>query len=111
MYSHRVSDQVFYILAALGAGMRHGYGIIADVTELSQGELVLGAGTLYTALGRLLVEELVLVSKEEKEGGRLRRYYRLTGKGRTQLAAELSRREAIVAQVRRLLPKLSKEAT
>jgi DNA-binding PadR family transcriptional regulator len=83
----------YLILTALAEDPRHGYGIIRRVEELSDGSVRLGPGTLYGALDRLAERELVVVDREEQEAGRLRRYYRLTPHGRTELAAEVRRLE------------------
>ena len=82
------------ILTALANGSQHGYGIIADVREISGGQVRLRPGTLYTALDRLRADELIGVDREEVVDGRLRRYYRLTPTGTTRLAAEAARLQA-----------------
>lgn len=83
----------FFILTALAEAPRHGYGIIRRVEELSNGGVNLGPGTMYGALDRLAEQEMVVLDREELEAGRLRRYYRLTPQGRTELAAEVRRLE------------------
>jgi PadR family transcriptional regulator, regulatory protein PadR len=83
----------FFILTALAEAPRHGYGIIRRVDALSDGGVRLGPGTMYGALDRLAEQELVALDREEVEGGRLRRYYRLTPPGRAALAAEVRRLE------------------
>jgi DNA-binding PadR family transcriptional regulator len=84
-------EATFMVLTALAGGSQHGYGIIADVADLSAGQVQLKAGTLYTALDRLRTEGLVEVDREEVVEGRLRRYYRLTPEGGRTLAAEAAR--------------------
>jgi DNA-binding PadR family transcriptional regulator len=86
-----MQEATFLILTALAAGSQHGYGIIADVTQLSGGRVRLRAGTLYTALDRLRADERIAVDREEVVDGRLRRYYRLTPNGSELLAAEAAR--------------------
>ncbi|HEY3503264.1 MAG TPA: PadR family transcriptional regulator [Actinocatenispora sp.] len=93
-------EPTFLILTALAAGPRHGYGVIKDVTELSDGRITLLAGTLYTALDRLTAEGLVVPDHTERVDGRLRRYYRLTDAGRTALAERAAEMQH-VAQVAR----------
>ncbi|GIE85778.1 PadR family transcriptional regulator [Actinoplanes regularis] len=78
----------YFILAALQSGPRHGYAIIKQADELSQGRVRLATGTLYTALDRLTGEGLVQVVNEEVVNGRARRYYDLTPAGRAALHAE-----------------------
>ena len=103
-----MQEATFLILTALAAGSQHGYGIIADVTEISGGRVLLRAGTLYTALDRLKTDGLVAVDREEIVENRLRRYYRLTPGGEERLAAEAARLHAnATAAMRRLRPGLA----
>ena len=76
------------ILTALARGSQHGYGIITDVAEISDGRVRMRPGTLYTALDRLREDELIELDREEIVDGRLRRYYRLTPAGTKRLSAE-----------------------
>ncbi|MEH1124977.1 PadR family transcriptional regulator [Micromonospora sp. CPCC 206061] len=89
-----MTEPAFFILTALVSGPRHGYGIVGEVAELSHGSVRLKIGTLYGVLDRLVGDCLVELDREEAEQGRLRRYYRLTGSGRRELAAEADRRAA-----------------
>jgi DNA-binding PadR family transcriptional regulator len=84
-------EPTFLILTSLAGGSRHGYGIIQDIAELSGGRVRLRAGTLYGSLDRLVDEGLVVPDREEVENGRLRRYYRITGEGRSVLTIEAAR--------------------
>jgi PadR family transcriptional regulator, regulatory protein PadR len=83
-------EPTFLILTAIAAEPRHGYGIIHDVTELSDGRVTLAAGTLYAALDRLADEGLIELDREETVNGRLRRYYRLSTAGAAALETEAS---------------------
>jgi DNA-binding PadR family transcriptional regulator len=103
-----MQEATYLILTALAAGSQHGYGIIADVAQISAGRVRLRAGTLYTALDRLKTDELIAVDREEIVEGRLRRYYRLTPDGEIRLAAEAARLHAnATAALRRLRPGLA----
>jgi DNA-binding PadR family transcriptional regulator len=103
-----MQEATYLILTALAAGSQHGYGIIADVTDISGGRVLLRAGTLYTALDRLKTDGLVAVDREEIVENRLRRYYRLTPGGEKRLAAEAARLQAnATAAMRRLRPGLA----
>jgi DNA-binding PadR family transcriptional regulator len=93
-----MQEPTFVILTALAAGPRHGYAIIADATELTDGALHLQAGTLYAALDRLREQRLVEVASEEVVNGRLRRSYRLTADGRDAVVAEAERRRALASR-------------
>jgi DNA-binding PadR family transcriptional regulator len=91
MSKRTMQEATFLILTSLASGSQHGYGIISDVGEISEGRVRLRAGTLYTALDRLRVDKLIEVDREEIVDSRLRRYYRLTAAGRGVLAAEADR--------------------
>jgi len=89
-----MQEATFMILTALADRSQHGYGIIADVEEISGRRVRLRPGTLYTALDRLRADELIGVDREEIVDGRLRRYYSLTPAGAKRLAAEAARLQA-----------------
>ena len=95
-------EPTFLTLTALAAGPQHGYGIMTDVAQISDGRVRLRAGTLYAALNRLVVENLVEADREEIVDARLRRYYRLTPRGTARLAGEVERmrRHTAVAAMR-----------
>jgi DNA-binding PadR family transcriptional regulator len=86
-----MQEASFLILTALAAGSQHGYGIISDVIQISDGRVRLRAGTLYSALDRLRIDGLIDVDREEIVENRLRRYYRLTPEGSKELATEAAR--------------------
>lgn len=96
-------EPTFLVLTALAVGPRHGYALISDAAQVSQGRVQLRAGTLYATLDRLREQGLVEVDREEVVNSRLRRYYRLTSAGAAGLAEAAARvqRNADVA-VRRL---------
>ncbi len=76
-----MTGQAFFVLTALADGPRHGYGIVREVVELSQGRVKLKIGSLYGVLDRLSADGLIEPDREEAHDGRLRRYYRLTAAG------------------------------
>jgi len=92
-----MQEPTFLILTSLAAGPQHGYGIMTDVAQISDGRVRLRAGTLYAALDRLSTDQLLEADREEIVDNRLRRYYRLTPEGRTRLAEETARLRANVA--------------
>jgi DNA-binding PadR family transcriptional regulator len=75
------------LLAAIARRPLHGYGVVEAIRDASSGELDLAEGTVYPALYRLERAEL-LASKWTTVGGRRRRVYRLTRRGRARLARE-----------------------
>ncbi len=68
-----MQEATFLILTALAAKSQHGYGIIADVSGISEGRVQLRAGTLYAALDRLRLGGWVAIGREEIVDSRLRR--------------------------------------
>lgn len=96
-------EPTFLILTALAAGAQHGYGIMTDVAQISDGRVRLRAGTLYAVLNRLTTERLVEFDREEVVDGRLRRYYRLTPQGAQRLEAEVGRMRSNTAVAARRL--------
>src|SRR2546430_9634433 len=84
----------FHILVSLVGGEQHGYAIVQDVLERSQGKVRLWPATLYGSLKRLIQEGLIVESSErpapEFDDAR-RRYYKLTPLGRRVLDLESQR--------------------
>lgn len=97
---------VYYVLLSLSDRARHGYGIIKDVAQRTEGRLELEAGTLYAAIKRLRDDELIDETDSPPEADARRRYYRLTPKGDRVLRAESERLELMVrlARAARVLP-------
>ena len=98
-----VPPATFHILLALADGDLHGYAIMQDVAQRSEGAVRLGPGTLYGALKRLLEARLVEESAEraDPERAERRRYYRLTPLGLAVARAEARRLDAILRAARR----------
>jgi PadR family transcriptional regulator, regulatory protein PadR len=89
-----ITEPAFFVLTALVGASRHGYGIVEEVTRLSEGRTRLKVGTLYGVLDRLVKEGLVELDREEVWQGRLRRYFTLTGAGQRYLTDETERMAA-----------------
>jgi DNA-binding PadR family transcriptional regulator len=101
---------VFHILVALADRDRHGYSIMQDVSARTDGKVRLGAGTLYSAIRRMLEQGLIEELRERPAPDRddeRRRYYRLTQLGRAAAVAEARRLNALLEQAREtgLIPK------
>jgi DNA-binding PadR family transcriptional regulator len=90
MESLPVTEPVLLILLSLAREPRHGYAILRDTEEMSEGRVRLSTGTLYGALRRLL-EAGWIERFEEEDSSRGRQAYRLTSAGRRNLQAEVSR--------------------
>ncbi|WP_307050486.1 PadR family transcriptional regulator [Streptomyces achromogenes] len=96
-----MTQAAFFVLTALADQPRHGYGILREIEELSDGEVQLRVGTLYGVLDRLTADGLIALDREEVQQGRLRRYYRVTDEGVQALAAEADRMAAGAGAARR----------
>jgi len=100
----------FQILVSLADGDCHGYAIMRQVAEDTDGSLQLGPGTLYGCLKRMLAARLIEESDERPDPAlddERRRYYRITDFGARTVRAEAQRLATAVtaARARRLLPK------
>ena len=94
---------MFHILLALADKERHGYEIMREVDERSEGKVRLGPGTLYGSIKRMLsdglIEEMDQRPDPELDDER-RRYYRLSDLGRRVAVAEAERLERLVKSAR-----------
>jgi PadR family transcriptional regulator PadR len=79
------------ILQTLRWGPRHGYGITQLIRAGSKHALQVDTGSLYPALHRLERQKFVAAEWQTSENNQRVRVYRLTDRGRKQLAAERSR--------------------
>src|SRR5476651_2683569 len=98
-----ISPRILYILLALPVKERHGYEIMKQVTNESEGKVSMRPATLYGAIKKLLtdnwIEETGIKEQQEKHNER-RKYYRLTKLGRNQLLTELQKYEVILKKAR-----------
>jgi len=84
----------FQILLSLAGEDLHGYAIMRQVAEQTDGRMRLGPGTLYSSIQTLLEEnfiEEVDAREDEKLSHERRRYYRLTSAGRKVARSEAER--------------------
>ena len=92
----------FHVLLSLSDQDQHGYGIMQDVLERTDGKVRLWPPTLYGTIKRLIDAELIEPSDTrpvaELDDSR-RRYYRLTNLGRRVLAGECARLEDLIRAV------------
>lgn len=90
------------VLAILAEGDSYGYAILQRVRDLSGGALEWTDGMLYPVLHRLERAGLVKSRWEKAETGRRRKYYRITGEGREQLAEERRQWQAVDRALERI---------
>ena len=101
-----LSVPVFQILLSLVDRDLHGYALIKDIEQRTDGEVKLTASTLYGALARLL-EGALIEELDPDPGDERRRKYRLAKAGAALLRLEAARleRAADWARAKRLLPR------
>lgn len=78
---------MFQILVALSNGERHGYSILQEIEERTDGAFRVGAGTLYRAI-KQLVDAGLMAETPGDDSHAQRRTYRLTEAGRARAAAD-----------------------
>ena len=104
-----LTPQAFQILLSLvDGGDLHGYAILQDIAQRTEGEVRLTASTLYAAIKRMLDAGLIAeVNAPAESGGAPRRCYRITRLGRSTAQGEAERlaRAVRMARDKRLLPR------
>ena len=93
--SAALTEAIYYILLALQEPM-HGYGIMQKTSTMSNGRLILSAGTLYGAISNLLDKGWILPYGESSDTDGRRKLYQITEEGQEVLLAELERLEELV---------------
>jgi DNA-binding PadR family transcriptional regulator len=100
----RVTPTFFHLLLCLAGGPKHGYAMMQEIEDRTEGGLRLGPSSLYYALARLeeagLIEERAGTSAEDAVHGERRRYYVLTRVGRRRLKEELALLEGVMNHAR-----------
>jgi PadR family transcriptional regulator PadR len=95
------------ILKVVALGPVHGYGIAQRIRQISDEVLQVQQGSLYPALHRLEKRDWLEAEWGESDNGRQAKFYKLSAKGRKQLAAEeetwnrLSRAVALILETAR----------
>src|SRR5690349_1405870 len=98
------------ILRTLRMGPSHGHAVAKHIQRTSEDLLQVETGSLYPALYRLEAKGWIAASWELSDKGKRARYYRLTAKGRKQLATEQSKWEAFSRAVGLLLKPVAEDA-
>ena len=99
------------ILRTLLPGRSHGHAIAKHIRRTSEELLQIETGSLYPALYRLEAKGWIAASWELSDKGKRARYYRITQKGRTQLAAEQSKWATFVRAMGLLLKPADEDAS
>ena len=98
-----LKPKVLHVLLAVADGPRHGYSIMQEVAERTDGQVRLWPAALYALLRELEKGDLIVESDHRpaaEEDDERRRYYALTPHGKRVLDAEVRRLEAIVSHAR-----------
>ena len=89
-----LTEALFYILLAV-RHPNHGYGIIQEVEEMTEGRVVLGAGTLDGAIQSLEKKGWIRIYSEDTES-RKKKEYLITEDGKTAFQEEIKRLEELL---------------
>lgn len=98
-----LKPKVLHILLAVADAPRHGYSIMQEVRERTEGHVRLWPAALYGLLRELEKLDLIVESDKRPAAGEddeRRRYFALTPHGKRVLDAEVRRLEAIVMHAR-----------
>lgn len=91
------------VLRLLEGGERYGYELVTLLEQRTKGVLAMGQGTLYPLLYNLEAKGLVVARTDVADAtGRPRKYYRLTDKGRRQLASDRAQWQALTTAMTNL---------
>ena len=97
------------VLRTLALGPAHGHSIAKAIQRGSDDVLHVEQGSLYPALHRLIKRGWIAFEDGTSENNRRAKFYRLTAKGRRQLAVETNRWERLAGAIARLLRPVSQE--
>ena len=100
MSNPALTEAVYYILLSLTKPL-HGYGIMQNVEQISNGRVKLAAGTLYGAINTLLEKGWIIALSEEK--GSRKKEYLITEQGKEILRSEIDRLKELIENGNRIL--------
>ena len=83
------------VLKLLSSRAMYGYELVEALAKQSDGVLAMGQSTLYPMLYNMESKGLIEAEWREGDNGRERKYYALTGKGRTKLKADTEQWERL----------------
>lgn len=88
-----LTEAVYYILLSLFKPL-HGYGIMQNITKLSNGRVNLAAGTLYGAITTMLEKGWIIALPEESNSRK--KEYKITDSGKNAVLCEIQRLNELV---------------
>ena len=89
-----LTEALYYILLAVRKP-NHGYGIIQDIADCTDGRVTLGPGTLYGAINSMLAKDWIRLYSEDKES-RKKKEYLITETGKQVFCEEVDRLKELV---------------
>jgi PadR family transcriptional regulator PadR len=92
------------VLGILAQGESYGYAILKQINELSGGELDWTEGLLYPLLHRLERQGSIEATWRTPQGGRRRKYYRITEQGHAELVEQRRQWTAVVDALKNVWP-------
>lgn len=95
-----LTEALFYILLAVRTP-NHGYGIIQNVSEMTEGRLTLGPGTLYGAINSMLTKGWISLYSEDKES-RKKKDYLITNTGKEVFQNEVKRLNELISNAKKM---------
>lgn len=96
-----LTESMYYILISL-TKPNHGYGIMQQVDEMTNGRVVLGPGTLYGALNTLLEKRWIEIFSQDDES-RKKKEYLLTDSGKEVINNEMMRLEELLINGKKVM--------
>ena len=96
-----LTESMYYILISL-TKPNHGYGIMQQVEEMTNGRVVLGPGTLYGALNTLLEKRWIEIFSQDDES-RKKKEYLLTDSGKEVINNEMMRLEELLINGKKVM--------
>ena len=91
-----LTESYFYILLCLYNGPNHGYGIMQQTAELSEGHVKIGSGTMYGATNNMMKKNWIRETLSTNPEDKRKRLYELTVLGREVLENEILRLKHLV---------------
>ena len=94
-----LSESYFYILLCLSKGANHGYGIMKQTEQLSEGQVKIGSGTMYGATSNMIKKGWIKEIVSDEAGAEKKRLYTLTPDGNEAFKAEVARLKRMLEAV------------
>lgn len=95
-----LTEALFYILLAVREP-NHGYGIIQEIKEITNGRVLLGPGTLYGAINSMVSKGWMMLYSVDRES-RKKKEYVITEAGKIAFWAEVTRLKELLDNAGRM---------